>query len=138
MSVFKNQSVKRGHSHGIMIGIILFVLAGIVIAYLLVSAATNRKINEKRAETQDYVNLRSAYAEALAKASEGTQRAVSSEVAVHQKEPGWQYVVPIAGYYHPDLEDAVEELSHLIGGKYTIEIMIDEDNTQRVVLNAVE
>ena len=138
MSVFKNQSVKRGHSRGIMIGIILFVLAGIVIAYLLVSAATNRKINEKRAETQDYVNLRSAYAEALAKASEGTQRAVSSEVAVHQKEPGWQYVVPIAGYYHPDLEDAVEELSHLIGGKYTIEIMIDEDNTQRVVLNAVE
>ena len=69
MSVFKNQSVKRGHSRGIMIGIILFVLAGIVIAYLLVSAATNRKINEKRAETQDYVNLRSAYAEALAKAS---------------------------------------------------------------------
>lgn len=121
-----------------MIGIILFVLAGIVIAYLLVSAATNRKINEKRAETQDYVNLRSAYAEALTKASEGTQRAVSSEVAVHQKEPGWQYVVPIAGYYHPDLEDAVEELSHLIGGKYTIEIVVDEDNTQRVVLNAVE
>lgn len=138
MSVFKNQSVKRGHSRGIMIGIILFVLAGIVIAYLLVSAATNRKINEKRAETQDYVNLRSAYAEALTKASEGTQRAVSSEVAVHQKEPGWQYVVPIAGYYHPDLEDAVEELSHLIGGKYTIEIVVDEDNTQRVVLNAVE
>lgn len=138
MSVFKNQSVKRGHSRGIMIGIILFVLAGIVIAYLLVSAATNRKINEKRAETQDYVNLRSAYAEALTKASEGTQRAVSSEVAVQQKEPGWQYVVPIAGYYHPDLEDAAEELSHLIGGKYTIEIVVDEDNTQRVVLNVVE
>ena len=30
-----------------MIGIIRYVLAGIVIAYLLVSAATNRKINEK-------------------------------------------------------------------------------------------
>ena len=139
MSVFKNQSVKRGHSRGIMIGIILFVLAGIVIAYLLVSAATNRKINEKRAETQDYVNLRSAYAEALAKASEGTQRAVSSELAVHQKEPGWQYVdVGAAAYYQPIIVDAAEELSHLIGGKYTIEIVVDEDNTQRVVLNAVE
>ena len=122
-----------------MIGIIRFVLAGIVIAYLLVSAATNRKINEKRAETLDYVNLRSAYTEALTKASEGTQRAVSSELAVHQKEPGWQYVdVGAVSYYQPIIVDAAEELSHLIGGKYTIEIVVDEDNTQRVVLNAVE
>lgn len=110
-----------------MIGIIRFVLAGIVIAYLLVSAATNRKINEKRAETEDYVNLRSAYTEAMTKASEGTQRAVSSELAVHQKEPGWQYVdVGAVSYYQPIVVDAAEELSHLIGGKYTIEVVVDE------------
>lgn len=133
-----NQSVKPGHSRAIMIGIILFVLAVIVTAYLLVSAAVNRNTNEKRFENQDYANLRSAYAEALTNSSSGKE-AVSSKVEVQQKEPGWQYVnVDYVVYYQNNLEDAAEKLSHLIGGKYTIEIVVDEDHTQRVVLNVIE
>ena len=133
-----NQSGKRGHSRALMIGIILFVLAGIVTAYLLASAAADRKINEENSEAQDYANLRSAYAEALANASSGTQKAVSGEVAVQQKEPGWQYVDgKLAAYYFPNIANAAEELSQLTGGRYTIEIVVDEDNTQRVILNVV-
>ena len=90
--------------------------------------------HEESLEAQDFANLRSAYAEAKINYEAGKQNTASSEVEVYQKKAGWnKYLNAIP----PELQDAAEELSQLTDCKYTIEIIVNEDNTQQAVLHVI-
>ena len=89
---------------------------------------------EESFEARDIANLRSAYAEAMENYAAGKQNTASREVEVNQKKAGWNEVLVTL---QPELKDAAEKLSQLTGGKYTVEITVNEDNAKQAVLKQV-
>ncbi|MBO4419042.1 MAG: hypothetical protein J5789_04375 [Oscillospiraceae bacterium] len=113
----------------------LIALAAIASLLVFLLAACDQT-DEESLEAQDFANLRSAYAEAKMNYEAGKQDTTSREVEVYQKKAGWnKYLNAIP----PELQDAAKKLSQLTSDcKYTIEVIVNEDNTLQAVLHVID